>query len=160
MPGIYWGVNPLRLDSQLCFSLYAASRAMTAAYSSLLDPLGLTYPQYLVVMVLWESDGSSVKEIGDRLQLDSGTLTPLIKKLEAQGVVTRARDARDARVVRVTLTRTGRALERKAQGIPHALVCKFGMDLPAVARLRKELTALTQTLREANAEGSSKEQTP
>ncbi len=153
-------MNPLRLDSQLCFSLYAASRAMTATYSSLLTPLGLTYPQYLVMMVLWEADGISVKAIGARLQLDSGTLTPLIKKLEAQGVVTRARDDHDARVVRISLTRTGRALERKAQSVPHALVCQLGIDLPAVARLRKELTALTQTLREANAEGSSKEESP
>ncbi len=153
-------MNPLRLDAQLCFSLYAASRAMTGAYSSLLAPLGLTYPQYLVMMVLWEADGISVKDIGGRLQLDSGTLTPLIKKLEAQGLVTRARDDQDARVVRVSLTRTGRTLERKAQSVPHALVCQLGMALPAVARLRKELTALTQTLREANAEGSTKEESP
>jgi DNA-binding MarR family transcriptional regulator len=145
------GVNPLRLDQQLCFSLYAASRAMTAAYGPHLAPLGLTYPQYLVMLVLWEADGASVKEIGDRLQLDSGTLTPLLKKLEADELVKRTRDEKDARVVRITLTRSGKALEKKAQGIPRALACTFEMDLPAIAKLREELTALTRTLREANA---------
>jgi MarR family transcriptional regulator, organic hydroperoxide resistance regulator len=150
-------VNPLRLDSQLCFSLYAASRAMTAAYGPLLAPLGLTYPQYLVMLVLWENDGTSVKEIGERLQLDSGTLTPVLKKMEADAFVTRARDEKDARVVRITLTRAGKALERKAKELPKALLCQFGIDLPAVARLREELTALTQTLRAANAAAAQKE---
>lgn len=150
-------MNPLALDSQLCFSLYAASRAMTAAYGPLLAPLGLTYPQYLVLLVLWEAEGVSVKDIGDRLQLDSGTLTPLLKKLEAEGLVKRTRDEEDARVVRVTLTRAGKTLERKAQRVPRELVCQLGIDLPAVARLREELTALTQTLREANAASHSKE---
>ena len=150
-------VNPLRLDSQLCFSLYAASRAMTAAYTPLLAPLGVTYPQYLVMMVLWESEGASVKDIGNRLELDSGTLTPVLKKLETLKLVTRTRDEQDARVVRITLTRAGRALERKAQGVPHRLFCQFGIDLPAVARLREELTALTHTLRVANAAVAQKE---
>ena len=151
------GVNPLRLDQQLCFSLYAASRAMTAAYAPLLAPLGLTYPQYLVMLVLWEADGASVKEIGDRLQLDSGTLTPLLKKLEADELVKRTRDEQDARVVRITLTRAGKGLEKKAHGIPRALGCTFGIELPAIARLREELTALTRTLREANAASQQKE---
>lgn len=153
-------MNPLLLDAQLCFSLYAASRAMTAAYAPLLEPLGLTYPQYLVMLVLWEADGLSVKDVGARLQLDSGTLTPLLKKLEAQGLLTRARDDQDARVLRVTLTRAGRALERKAQPIPRALVCQAGITFPAVARLREELSAITRTLREANAEAASKEDSP
>lgn len=156
-------MNPLLLDTQLCFSLYAASRAMTAAYGPLLEPLGLTYPQYLVMLVLWESDAVSVKEIGDRLQLDSGTLTPLIKKLEAQGLVAKARDDVDARVVRIALTRAGRDLKRKAHAVPRGLVCQMGLDLPAIARLREELLALTRTLREANAESpspQSKESTP
>ena len=154
------GVNPLGLDSKLCFVLYAASRAMTAAYGPLLQPLGLTYPQYLGMVVLWEADGVSVKAVGERLQLDSGTLTPLLKKLEARGLVTRARDEKDARVVRVKLTRTGRALERKARSIPSALACQLDITLPAVARLREELTALTQTLREANAASTTKEDAP
>jgi DNA-binding MarR family transcriptional regulator len=156
-------VNPLLLDTQLCFSLYAASRAMTAAYGPLLEPLGLTYPQYLVMLVLWEADGLSVKDIGDRLQLDSGTLTPLLKKLEAQGLVARARDEDDARVVRIALTRPGRELRRKANAVPRGLFCQMGLDLPAIARLREELTTLTQTLREASATSippQSKESTP
>jgi DNA-binding MarR family transcriptional regulator len=153
-------VNPLLLDSQLCFSLYAASRAMTAAYGPLLEPLGLTYPQYLVMLVLWETEGISVRELGDRLQLDSGTLTPLIQKLERRELVTKTRDARDARSVRLTLTTEGRALKKQARRVPAALLCQFGIDLPAVARLREELTALTTKLREANAASTPKEETP
>ncbi len=152
-------MNPLLLDSQLCFSLYAASRAMTAAYGPFLKELGVTYPQYLVLLVLWETDDVSVKHLGDRLQLDSGTLTPVVGKLEQHGFVTRTRDDADARVVRVALTSTGRALRKKALTIPERLVCQFGMQLPAVARLRKELTALTSHLREANAEGTTEEST-
>lgn len=150
-------MNPLRLDSQLCFSLYAASRAMTAAYGPLLAPLGLTYPQYLVMLLLWEEDGVSVKDLGARLQLDSGTLTPLLKKLEGQGLVSRTRDDVDARVVRITLTRAGAALQRKARQIPEKLVCQLGLTLPAVARLRQELTGLTHTLRAATAASPLKE---
>lgn len=142
-------MNPLHLDAQLCFTLYAASRAMTAAYGPLLEPLGLTYPQYLVMLLLWERDEVSVKHLGDRLQLDSGTLTPVLKKLEAQRLVTRARDDVDARVVRIALTPQGKTLKRRAHGIPRALVCQTGLDLTAVATLREELAALTRTLREA-----------
>jgi MarR family transcriptional regulator, organic hydroperoxide resistance regulator len=153
-------LNPLLLDGQLCFALYAASRAMTATYAPLLAPLGLTYPQYLVMLVLWESDGVSVKEMGDRLQLDSGTLTPLLKKLDGQRLVLRRRDEADARVVRVSLTAKGRALRRKAAGIPAALVCQMALTFPAVARLRQELSALTHTLRAANAAAASKASAP
>jgi MarR family transcriptional regulator, organic hydroperoxide resistance regulator len=153
-------VNVPLLDQQLCFSLYAASRAMTAAYGPLLEPLGLTYPQYLVMLVLWETDDVSVKDVGARLQLDSGTLTPLLKKLEAQGVLRRARDERDARVVRLTLTTAGKNLKRKAPAIPRELACQTGLTLSAVARLREELTALTHTLRQANAASSPKEEAP
>ena len=143
--------DALKLDAQLCFSLYAASRAMTAAYGPLLAPLGLTYPQYLVMLVLWEADDVSVKFVGERLELDSGTLTPLLKKLEGQGLVLRTRDAGDARVVRLTLTASGRALKKKAQGVPVQLLCQTGLDLPGLARLRKAVTTLTRTVREANA---------
>ena len=145
-------MNPLLLDNQLCFSLYAASRAMTAAYAPLLEPLGLTYPQYLALLVLWEGDNISVKQLGERLQLDSGTLTPVLGKLEERGLVARERDDADARVVRVTLTAVGRALKQKAKKIPERLVCQFGIALPAIARLRDELNGLTQHLRAANAE--------
>lgn len=152
-------MNPLLLDSQLCFSLYAASRAMTAAYAEMLAPLGLTYPQYLVMLVLWEADDLSVKDLGARLQLDSGTLTPLLKKLEAQGLVARTRDDVDSRVVRLTLTTQGKHLKRRAQSVPEKLACKMGLTFPAIARLRDELAALTTTLREANA-GDTPGETP
>ncbi|MFZ5442167.1 MAG: MarR family winged helix-turn-helix transcriptional regulator [Myxococcota bacterium] len=124
---------------------------MTAAYAPLLEPLGLTYPQYLVMLVLWESDGVSVKDIGDRLQLDSGTLTPLLKKLEKQALVTKARDDRDARVVRVSLTAAGRRLRNKALDVPRQLFCQAGVALSEIARLREELKSLTTTLRAATA---------
>lgn len=153
-------MNPLHLDAQLCFSLYAASRAMTAAYAPLLEPLGLTYPQYLVMLVLWETDGVAVKHLGDRLHLDSGTLTPVLKKLEAQRLVTKARDDVDARVVRISLTPAGRGLKRRAQHIPKSLACQTGLDLSAIARLREELVALTRIVREANAADLTKGSTP
>ena len=101
----------LHLEDQLCFALYSASRAVTAAYAPLLEPLGLTYPQYLVMLVLWEGDASSVKAIGEQLELDSGTLTPLLKRLEAQGLVRRARSTEDERVVEIFLTTDGTVLE-------------------------------------------------
>lgn len=145
------GVNPLLLDQQLCFSLYAASRAMTAAYAELLAPLGLTYPQYLVLLVLWEEERVTVKRLGERLHLDSGTLTPVLQKLESRGHVAKTRDDHDGRVVQVELTASGRALKKKAREIPQGLACKMGLELPAIARLRTELVALTQHVRAANA---------
>ncbi|MFT3710253.1 MAG: MarR family transcriptional regulator [Archangium sp.] len=148
-------MNVLALDSQLCFSLYAASRAMTAAYGPLLAPLKVTYPQYLVLLVLWEEEGISVRHLGDRLALDSGTLTPLLQKMERQGLVTRSRDDQDNRVVRISLTASGRALKRKALNVPKELVCHFGMNLPAIAQLRSQLNGLTQALRAANTDTSN-----
>ncbi|MFN7142519.1 MAG: MarR family winged helix-turn-helix transcriptional regulator [Myxococcota bacterium] len=134
--------RPLRLDDQLCFALYAASRRVVQAYQPLLAPLGLTYPQYLVMLVLWEEDGASVKRLGERLQLDSGTLTPLLKRMEAAGLVTRARDGADERVVRIRLTTEGRALEGRAADVPAALMCRTDLSLPALAQLRDTLHAL------------------
>ncbi len=143
-----YGVNPaLRLDHQLCFALYAASRAVVQAYQPLLAPLGLTYPQYLVLLVLWEEEGVPVKRLGERLQLDSGTLTPLLKRMEAAGLVTRARDAADERVVRIGLTPAGRALEARAAGVPTAMLCAAGLPIPALADLRETLHQLTSRLR-------------
>ena len=139
-----------RLDDQLCFALYAASRAITAAYQPLLAPLGLTYPQYLALLVLWEEDGVPVKHLGERLQLDSGTLTPLLKRLEAQGVVRRARDLDDERVVRIHLTAAGKQLRKKAADIPRQLLCHPGLDISNLARLREELKDLTRTVRSAD----------
>ena len=145
-------VDPLHLDQQLCFALYAASRAVTRAYGPLLEPLGVTYPQYLVLLVLWEEDDVPVKRLGERLFLDSATLTPLLKRLEQQGVVTRRRDEDDERVVRIQLTPAGRALRSKARKVPTALACRAGCDpgdaraLAELARLRDELITLTRKL--------------
>lgn len=107
-----------QLDHQLCFALYSASLAMTKLYKPLLEDLGLTYPQYLVLLVLWERDDLMVSELGERLFLDSGTLTPLLKRMEAAGWLQRQRDAADERRVRVTLSPAGRALQAQAAGIP------------------------------------------
>lgn len=142
----------LHLDDQLCFALYNASRALTRAYGPLLEPLGLTYPQYLVLLVLWDGDGLAVKELGERLKLDSGTLTPLLKRLEQQGLVVRRRGEDDERVVRIELTATGRALRGKARKVPSELACAAGYDLASersmreLHRLRDELTALAARL--------------
>ena len=121
--------DPLQLDDQLCFALYSASRAVIRSYAPLLDPLGLTYPQYLVLLVLWQRDGVAVHQLGERLALDSGTLTPLLKRLEQQGLVERRRGEDDERVVRIHLTPAGRALRGKARKIPMELACRAGYDL-------------------------------
>lgn len=137
------------LEQQICFALYSASKALIRAYTPVLEPLDLTYPQYLVMMVLWEADGIAVKELGERLHLDSGTLTPLLKRLEAQGLVTRRRDTADERVVRIDLTAAGSNLRKKARAVPLEIACRTGFDVekPAdrsqIARLRDELTELT-----------------
>src|SRR5437762_95503 len=138
----------LRLDNQLCFPLYAAARAVTQAYQPLLARLALTYPQYLVLMVLWEEDGLSVKQIGRRLYLDSGTLTPLLKRLEQAGLVRRVRGRQDERVVQVFLTAGGRRLERRAQEIPQALLCKLAMPLGEVLEVRDGVRRLLGRIHE------------
>jgi DNA-binding MarR family transcriptional regulator len=140
--------DALRLDEQLCFALHAASRAVTAAYQPLLDELGITYPQYLVLLTLWEEDGLSVSRIGERLFLDSATLTPLLKRLEVNGIVERRRSTVDERVVEIWLTSDGKRLKRRAADVPRALVGRSKLPLKDVARLRSELHALTRTLRE------------
>ncbi len=150
--------DALLLENQLCFALYSASRAMTRAYAPLLAPLGLTYPQYLVMLVLWEEKSASVKELGDRLALDSGTLTPLLKRLEAAGLVSRRRDPEDERVVRIELTADGQKLRSRAKSVPTELACRTGFDvsdvkaLARLARLRQELVALTKRI-DAGEEG-------
>ena len=140
-----------RLDEQLCFALYSASRAMTRAYAPVLEGLGLTYPQYVVMLVLWEQDDLSVGELGAPLGLDSGTLTPLLKRLEEAGLVSRTRGAEDERVVRIGLTAAGRKLEQKAREVPAALVCRAGFtpskaSLGELGALRDRLNELTRAL--------------
>lgn len=131
----------LRLDRQLCFALYSSSLAMTKLYKPLLAPLGLTYPQYLVMLVLWETEGLSVSQLGQRLSLDSGTLTPLLKRLELLGHIERVRARDDERRVDIFLSPAGRALRAKAMDIPAQLACASACDLD-------ELAALTQRLHE------------
>jgi DNA-binding MarR family transcriptional regulator len=137
---------PLLLENQLCFRLYAATRAMTQAYQPILAPLGLTYPQYLVMLVLWEKDGLSVKAIGHRLNLDSGTLTPLLKRLEGQGLVRRVRSQQDERVVEIRLTAPGRRLREEAAAVPHRLACRIGVDLDLISSLTAGLDQLIARL--------------
>lgn len=139
----------LRLDNQLCFALYTASRFMTQAYQPLLGPLDLTYPQYMALLVLWEKDDVTVSGLGDRLLLDSGTLSPLLKKLEAKGLLKRERSAADERSVRLRLTPAGRELQRKVAGVPTEMGCRLGLEGGRIAKLRRELEDLTATLRAA-----------
>jgi DNA-binding MarR family transcriptional regulator len=132
----------LKLDHQLCFALYASSLAMTKLYKPLLEPLGLTYPQYLVMLVLWEADGVAVSDLGARLTLDSGTLTPLLKRLEAAGLVQRRRDRDDERRVLVTLTAAGQALKARAAQVPLQVFCAANCSLDELSALTRRLQAL------------------
>ncbi len=138
--------NHLLLDQQLCFALYAASRSVTGLYRPLLEPLGLTYPQYLVMLVLWEQDGITVRELGQRLQLDSGTLTPLLKRLQAAGLVNRQRRVADEREVEILLTEAGLALREPASGIPDCMAQCLKLSLDQVQDLRDQLKQLTRQL--------------
>jgi DNA-binding MarR family transcriptional regulator len=146
----------LKIDHFICFALYSAGHAMTRLYKPLLEPLGLTYPQFLVMVALWEKDDQTVGEIGDMLLLESSTLTPLLKRLEAARLVHRTRDREDERVVRIQLTAEGRALKEKAGGIPQAIGCATGLALPDIIKLTTEIKALRDKLLEAqsNAPGS------
>jgi MarR family transcriptional regulator, organic hydroperoxide resistance regulator len=135
-----------RLEDQLCFPLYAGARLVMQAYAPLLGELGLTYPQYLVLMVLWESDGVSVQQIGEKLYLDSGTLTPLLQRLAAAGLIRRERSGRDERTVENWLTRAGRALERRASKVPRDLFCQLAMPMSDFKQLRGSLQALLERL--------------
>ncbi|MFN3228722.1 MAG: MarR family winged helix-turn-helix transcriptional regulator [Asticcacaulis sp.] len=143
--------SQLKLDNQLCFAVYAAHNAFTAAYKPLLGPLGLTYPQYLVMMRLWEQDDLSVGDLGAPLHLDSGTLTPLLKRLQAAGLVTRTRDEKDERVTRIRLTETGWALRDKASRIPLQILSQLGLKPQEIFTTRDEVRGLSTRLRAANA---------
>ena len=139
-------MDALTLDRQLCFALYSASRAMTAAYRPILSELNLTYPQYLVLLVLWEEGRVTVGRLGERLQLDSGTLSPLLKRLEVNGFIRRERSQHDERQVEVTLTPAGRKLEAKAQCIPEKLGAQTGITEQEAADLRDAIRRLTDAL--------------
>ncbi|CAM5743203.1 putative Organic hydroperoxide resistance transcriptional regulator [Streptomyces afghaniensis 772] [Streptomyces afghaniensis] len=136
----------LRLDQQICFSLHAASRAFNGVYRGILKDLGLTYPQYLVMLVLWEHDELPVKKLGEHLRLDSGTLSPLLKRLEAAGLVRRERSARDERSVEVRLTEEGTALRGRALQVPRRIAASTGFGPDEVRALRARLDELTTAL--------------
>lgn len=136
----------LALDRQFCFALYSASHAMTKTYKPMLDKIGLTYPQYLVMLVLWEQDAILVKDIGARLFLDSGTLTPLLKRLEGNGLVSRNRNPLDERQVRVALTDQGRQLRIEAAAIPEQVLCASGQQVATLGSMRNELARVRDDL--------------
>ena len=137
---------PARLETQLCFAIYGAAHALTRTYKPLLEPLGLTYPQYLVMLVLWEEDDQPVRAIGDRLGLDSGTLSPLLKRLEQAGLVSRIRDSQDERLVRISLTPEGHDLARQAIDVTRAIAAATQCSLEEMEGLRDQLQALTGRL--------------
>lgn len=145
-PPLPLAANLLALDNQFCFALYSASHAMTKTYKPMLERLGLTYPQYLVMLVLWEHDAILVKEIGARLYLDSGTLTPLLKRLEANGLVSRNRDPHDERQVRIVLSAKGRELRVMAADIPRQVLCASGQELTTLSSIRRELARVRDDL--------------
>ena len=139
--------NPiLKLDNQLCFSVYALSRLITKAYQPLLESMDVTYPQYLVLLLLWEHEELTVKQLGEQLLLDSGTLTPLLKRMEQRQWLSRRRDARDERSVVVALQPPGRELQRRAHEIPVQLAEKLQMTVPEIEALRTQLRQLITLL--------------
>jgi DNA-binding MarR family transcriptional regulator len=150
--------NWLRLDRQICFSLHAASRAFNGVYRVILKDLGLTYPQYLVMLVLWEEGELPVKKLGEHLRLDSGTLSPLLKRLESAGLVRRERSARDERSVEVRLTEEGTALRERALRVPRRIVGATGFDLEELRELRERLDQLTSALDAAAVTGEATEE--
>ncbi|MDH4608052.1 MarR family transcriptional regulator [Pseudomonas sp. BN102] len=141
--------NELLLDNQFCFALYSTSLLMTKVYKPLLQELGLTYPQYLAMMVLWESDGITVGEISNRLLTDPGSLTPLLKRLEAEGFITRTRSNKDERVVELRLTEQGRALHEKAKAVPACILAATGRSIEQLDSLKDELVSLRGNLGKA-----------
>jgi DNA-binding MarR family transcriptional regulator len=139
-------LDPLRLDNQICFAVYSASHAFNRVYKPLLDRLGLTYPQYLVMLVLWERDDVPVKEIGEKLFLDSGTLTPLLKRLEAARLVRRTRSSEDERQVLIALTSQGQALKEKARAVPQSILAASDCSVSELVTMKDEIVALRDRL--------------
>ncbi len=136
----------LKLDNQLCFVIYACSRGLTQIYRPLLAELGVTYPQYLVLLVLWEKDGVTVKKLGERLFLDSGTLTPLLKRMEVAGFIKRERSIEDERKVNIYITRKGLVMKKKAYAVPETLLCQSGLTLDQFVGLKSELETLLKQI--------------
>ena len=136
----------IKLDNQVCFSLYASSREIIKMYKPFLDKYNLTYTQYVAMLVLWEDEKSTVKDIGKRLHLDSGTLTPLLKKIESMGLVKRYRDVNDDRVVVVELTQEGRILKDEVLEVPHEMACKINMSREELIDLKKKLDGLLKAI--------------
>lgn len=142
-------INLLALENQFCFALYSTSLALTKSYKPLLDKIGLTYPQYLVMLTLWQQDHLLVKEIGELLFLDSGTLTPLLKRMELAELIQRQRDSEDERQVRISLTRQGNLLRNVAKDIPEQILCASGQSASQLHKMRQDLVKLrTQLLGE------------
>jgi DNA-binding MarR family transcriptional regulator len=136
----------LQLDNQLCFALYSTSLAMTRLYKPMLEEMGLTYPQYLALLVLWEQDGLTVSELGERLYLDSGTLTPLLKRMETAGLVSRIRAVQDERRVHITLTAAGRKLKAKAAKIPGCILSATQCSIPELVSLTQQVQSFRKRL--------------
>ena len=149
------GVDTLALDRQVCFALSVAARNVVAVYRPFLEPMGLTHPQYLVMLALWEQGPLSVKELSRLLQLDPGTLSPLLKRLEATGYVRRNRDPRDERSLSVSLTTAGRALRERAERIPPGIVERLGMDVDELTTLHGVLTRVIAASQRALANGDA-----
>ncbi|MCA0970547.1 MarR family transcriptional regulator [Halobacillus litoralis] len=142
----------LKLENQICFSIYAAAREMTKLYKPLLEKLDVTYPQYLVLLVLWEEESITVKEMGHRLYLDSGTLTPMLKRMEAAGFIVRHRSPEDERSVIISLTEKGKEAEKDASDIPFQLVDQLGMSEEELVQFKASLVQTLERVHEKNKE--------
>lgn len=138
--------NPLSLDNQLCFALYVCSKEIIRRYAPVLEPLGLTYTSYITLLGLWEKDNVTVKDLGERLFLDSGTLTPLLKKMEAQGLVARKRSKDDERIVFVSLTEEGRAMRNKCLDVPRQMSCYNFLDFNKAGELLQNLHSMMEKM--------------
>lgn len=151
MPDDLPNIDPLALDRQVCFALAVANRAVLSIYRPLLEPMGLTHPQYLVMLALWEESPRSVKAVGKALQLDSPTLSPLLKRLEAAGLITRTRSQSDERVLDIHLTDKGASLRAHAEKIPAAVVDKLGVGIEELVNLHSALTRINEAATAAGA---------
>ena len=140
------GINPLALDNQLCFALYVCSKEIIRKYNPLLEPLGLTYTAYITLLCLWEKDNVTVKELGERLFLDSGTLTPLLKKMETQGLLTRTRGRKDERTLYIKLTENGKKMKVKCSDIPQQMMCQNIIDMKNAGPLLQTLHLLMENM--------------